>query len=242
MSVDVKAEVVINRSRDEVARFAMNPDNDPVWIGGIREARMLTEPPLAQGTQVERVATFLGKRIEYVLQVAEYEPKALLAMRSVKALSKLRIVVQGVSAALGHISEDKVRALSLGMLIVAVSFVFAIACGKSDDDGCVIVPDGTYEGQIHNKTHGVTSDISATLDQTVCQLNGVLTLEPQLIGSGNIRGNIHGNEVLFLVLGESNEGEVELVFKGKISENTLSGTYRVREGNETGDWNLAPGP
>ena len=99
MSVDVKAEVVIDRSRDEVARFVMNPDNDPVWIGGIREARMLTQPPLAQGTQVERVATFLGKRIEYVLEVAEYDPKALLAMRSVKAPFPMEVTYQFEEAA-----------------------------------------------------------------------------------------------------------------------------------------------
>lgn len=84
MSVDVTAETIINRSRDDVAGFAMDPENDPVWIGGIVEARMLTEPPLAQGTRVERLATFLGRRIEYVLEVVEYHPSSLLAMRSVK--------------------------------------------------------------------------------------------------------------------------------------------------------------
>ena len=84
MAIDVKAEIIIDRSREDVASFAMDPDNDTVWIGGITEARMLTEPPVAQGTQVERVATFLGKRIEYVLEVIEHDPKAILAMRSVK--------------------------------------------------------------------------------------------------------------------------------------------------------------
>ena len=76
MAVDVKAEVVIKRSRDEVATFAMKPDNDPVWISGITEARMLTEPPVGQGTQVERIAYFMGKRIEYVLEVVDYDPNA----------------------------------------------------------------------------------------------------------------------------------------------------------------------
>ncbi len=84
MAVDVKAEVVINRSRNEVAGYAMNPDNDPVWISGITEARMLTDPPVGQGTQVERIAYFMGKRIEYVLEVVEHDPNARLAMRSIK--------------------------------------------------------------------------------------------------------------------------------------------------------------
>ena len=49
MAVDVKAEVVINRSKDEVAGYAKSPDNAPVWISGIADARMLTEPPVGQG-------------------------------------------------------------------------------------------------------------------------------------------------------------------------------------------------
>ena len=63
MAVDVQAEVLISRSREDVAAFATNPVNDPVWISGIVEAKRLTETPVGEGTQVERVAPFLGKRI-----------------------------------------------------------------------------------------------------------------------------------------------------------------------------------
>ena len=62
----------------------MDPANDPVWISGITEARMLTDPPLTDGTRVERMATFMGKRIKYVMEVVDHDPKALLGMRSVK--------------------------------------------------------------------------------------------------------------------------------------------------------------
>jgi hypothetical protein len=37
------------------------------------------------GTQVERVASFLGRRIEYVNEIVALEPGRRLAMRSVKA-------------------------------------------------------------------------------------------------------------------------------------------------------------
>ncbi len=84
MAVDVKAEVKINRTRQEVARYAVNPVNDVVWITGIVEVKMLSDQPVALGTTVERIATFLGRRIEYVLEVVEYEPESLLAMRSIK--------------------------------------------------------------------------------------------------------------------------------------------------------------
>ena len=84
MPIDVKAEVLIQRTREDVTSYAMNPDNDPVWISGIVEAKMLTGPPLGQGTQVARVAKFLGKRIEYVLAVVGYDPTSLMQMKSIK--------------------------------------------------------------------------------------------------------------------------------------------------------------
>ena len=84
MAIDVTAETLIGRPREAVAGYAMDADNDPTWIGGIREAKTLTAPPLAKGTQAQRVASFLGKRIEYVNEVVEYDPPARLAMRSIK--------------------------------------------------------------------------------------------------------------------------------------------------------------
>lgn len=85
MAVDVTAETTIASPRDEVAGYAMDPRNDPVWISGIREVEVLAGLPLEKGTQVQRVASFLGRRIEYVLEVAELEPGSRLLMRSVKS-------------------------------------------------------------------------------------------------------------------------------------------------------------
>ena len=82
MSIDVKAEIVIHRSREDVADFVTNSDNDSIWIGGIVEAKMVTAPPLAVGTKVARVATFLGRRMEYGPEVVEYSPNSLLTMHT----------------------------------------------------------------------------------------------------------------------------------------------------------------
>ena len=91
MPVDVTAEITVHRPQDEVAAYAMDPVNDPIWVSGITEARMLTEPPVSRGTQVERVASFLGRRIEYVLEVEEHDPVSLLVMRSVKGPFPMRV-------------------------------------------------------------------------------------------------------------------------------------------------------
>ena len=119
MGINVKAEVVINRSREDVTRFAMNPDNDPVWISGIREVKMLTEPPLAQGTKVERVATFMGKRIEYVLEVVEYDPKALLAMRSVKGPFPMNVSYEFEEVAGGTLARIRIQGEASGFYKLA---------------------------------------------------------------------------------------------------------------------------
>ena len=82
MAVDISAEIVINEPREKVAAFASNPDNDPAWIGGIVEAKTLTDPPFGKGTKVARVASVLGRRMEYEPEVVEYEPNALVSMKA----------------------------------------------------------------------------------------------------------------------------------------------------------------
>jgi uncharacterized membrane protein len=81
MSTDVGVERRIQRPRDEVAAYASDWRNDKEWIGALDEVRLVQEAPL----QVARVASFLGKRIEYVNEVVEHEPGRRLVMRSVKA-------------------------------------------------------------------------------------------------------------------------------------------------------------
>jgi uncharacterized membrane protein len=91
MSIDVTAEVAIRRPLDEVATYMIDPEHDPAWIGGVREVRMETPPPLAVGSRVARVAHFLGRRVEYVNEVTALDPARVLDMRSVKAPFPMRV-------------------------------------------------------------------------------------------------------------------------------------------------------
>jgi uncharacterized protein YndB with AHSA1/START domain len=93
VSIDITAETVIARPRDEVAAYMTDPAHDPAWIGGIREARLEGEPPLRAGSRVARVATFLGRRIAYVNQVTELSPTRL-DMRSVQSPFPMRITYE----------------------------------------------------------------------------------------------------------------------------------------------------
>ena len=91
MPIDVTAEATIAQRREEVAAFAMEAENDTRWIGGISSARRLTEGPTAVGTQVERVAHFLGRRIEYVMEVVELVPGERIVMRSIKSPFPMKV-------------------------------------------------------------------------------------------------------------------------------------------------------
>jgi uncharacterized membrane protein len=84
-AIDVTVSVTIGVPRAEVATYVIDHRHDPVWIGGIAESELLGDPPIAVGSQVRRVASFLGKRIEYVNEVTTLEPDRLLEMRSVKS-------------------------------------------------------------------------------------------------------------------------------------------------------------
>ena len=107
MAVDVTAAVTVDRPRDEVAGYLRDPANDPEWIGGVRGVRLLTPPPVTVGSQVERVASFLGRRVEYVNEVTELAPDRL-AMRSVRAPFPMR-VTYGFKDAGGAATEVSVR-------------------------------------------------------------------------------------------------------------------------------------
>lgn len=119
MGVDVSAERLILRSRDAVSAFAMNPENDTAWIGGIREVKVLTSPPFGKGTQVERVASFLGKRVEYVLEVEEIDPKVRIVMRSVKGPFPMHVTYEFADAGAGTLARIRVRGDASGFYRLA---------------------------------------------------------------------------------------------------------------------------
>jgi hypothetical protein len=77
-------ELTIARPRAEVADFAMDPANDTRWILALRSARTLTGGEVGEGTQVERVASFLGRRIVYVNEIVTLAPRRRLEMRSIR--------------------------------------------------------------------------------------------------------------------------------------------------------------
>jgi uncharacterized protein YndB with AHSA1/START domain len=80
--VDVLTETVIRRPRDEVAAYAGDPSHAPQWYANISSVEWQTPPPLAVGSRMDFVATFLGRRLAYTYEVTDLVPGERLVMRT----------------------------------------------------------------------------------------------------------------------------------------------------------------
>jgi hypothetical protein len=119
MAIDVTAESTIARRREDVAAFAMEAENDTRWIGGISSARRLTEGPTAVGTRVERVAHFLGRRIEYVMEVVELVPSERIVMRSIKSPFPMKVTYSFEDADSATVARVRVEGGAEGFYRIA---------------------------------------------------------------------------------------------------------------------------
>ncbi|MEU6912454.1 SRPBCC family protein [Streptomyces olindensis] len=88
MAIDVTVRRVIPLPPERVAEYALDWRHDAEWTQGIRRAELTRQADgggFGTGAEVTRTAYFLGRRIDYVLRVAAYEPPRLLDMVSVVA-------------------------------------------------------------------------------------------------------------------------------------------------------------
>jgi uncharacterized membrane protein len=82
MHVDVVNSVVINRPAADVAQYAADPDNAPLWYEDIKSVEWKTPRPAQVGSRVDFVAHFLWRRLAYTYEFVEFIPGRRLMMRT----------------------------------------------------------------------------------------------------------------------------------------------------------------
>jgi hypothetical protein len=82
MAVDVLTQIVIERSKHDVAAYAADPTHAPEWYRNIESIEWRTDPPVRLGSRMAFVAHFLGKRLAYEYEVVDYVPGERLVMRT----------------------------------------------------------------------------------------------------------------------------------------------------------------
>jgi hypothetical protein len=74
VAVDVRSEIEVARPRQDVAAYACDPDRATEWYRNIQAVEWRSPPPLAVGSRLAFVATFLGRRLAYTYEVREHVP------------------------------------------------------------------------------------------------------------------------------------------------------------------------
>ncbi len=82
MAVDVKAEVLIERTPEEVAKVMFNPKRDRLWIRGLTEVYPMESGLYKKGARIERVGSFLNKHYSAKLMVTKFEENRMVQLYS----------------------------------------------------------------------------------------------------------------------------------------------------------------
>lgn len=80
--IKLSSSIVIKRPVKEVFSYVTDAGNLSSWMSELAEAEQSSEGPVGVGTTISAVANLMGRRIENVQQVTEYEPNRKFAIKS----------------------------------------------------------------------------------------------------------------------------------------------------------------
>ncbi|MDO9084778.1 MAG: SRPBCC family protein [Anaerolineaceae bacterium] len=74
--------IVIQRPVAEVFAFVSDLSNGPQWQTGLLESRNQTQGSLGIGSKFASVRKFLGRKVEGLVEITEYEPNSKFVIKS----------------------------------------------------------------------------------------------------------------------------------------------------------------
>lgn len=76
------ATITISRPVDHVFAFMANLENSPKWQSGVTDSKVISTGPLRVGTQFSEVIKVIGRPVEALCEVIEYESGSKIGFRS----------------------------------------------------------------------------------------------------------------------------------------------------------------
>ncbi len=110
----VEESIIIDRSPEDVFAFLSARKNDPVWMAAVVESEWLepttqeADAPIGVSRRGRMVMKNMGRRLEYVDEVTDYEPGRRIAHRTVEGPIQLN------TACLTESEGDGCRATVVG--------------------------------------------------------------------------------------------------------------------------------
>lgn len=83
--ITTEIDITIDRSAPDVFDLLSDFTQNPVWQNGMKSCNWMTEPPVEVGSQYQQHAEFLGRDINSVFEVVEYEPGYLIKAITISA-------------------------------------------------------------------------------------------------------------------------------------------------------------
>jgi uncharacterized membrane protein len=80
--IKLEGSIVINRPVDHVFDFMVDLENAPQWQTGVLGSQKITEGTFGVGTRFKENVKMMGRPVEAVCEITEYEPKKKLAWKS----------------------------------------------------------------------------------------------------------------------------------------------------------------
>ena len=128
MTVDAKAEIVIERPRTDVANVMFDPKCEKLWISGLKNVFPQTSGLLKKGSKVQRVGDFLSRRFSANVLVLNDEPNKFVELSAdepfeMKVRYELDDVENGtlVKLRIQSIGENEYRQIPASIFAKAVN-------------------------------------------------------------------------------------------------------------------------